>query len=100
MMILGFLVFVVVLTLLVKAGSHIMGKRASHVIEERHREAEFIVETGRPPPTWATDDKLTNLNHLMAYFQTSRLVDNEPTRELLLNSLRQVRDTWEIEHDS
>lgn len=98
MILLGFLAFVAVLTLSVKAGVFLMGRRAGAQIARRHREAEHIIESGEPPDTWpGSHNRIPRLDGLIAYFRQSPLVADEPTREFLLNELRAVRQTWEAE---
>jgi hypothetical protein len=94
--ILGFLAFVAVLTLSVKAGVYLMGRRAGAQIALRHREAEHIMESREPPDTWSdSHDRVNRLDGLIAYFRQSQLVADEPTREFLLNELQDVRQRWE-----
>ena len=95
MILIWFMVFVVALTLLVRAGIRIMGRRAGRHIAERHRDAECIIDTGNPPERWpASENRLARIDELIGYLRTSPVVADEPIREFLLNELNRVRQEW------
>lgn len=95
MILIWFMAFVVVLTLLVRIGIQAMGRRAGREIAAKHKDAEYIMDTGNPPENWPVScDRLMRLDELIAYFRTSRLVADEPTREFLLSELGRVRKVW------
>lgn len=95
MILVWFIAFVVALTLLVRAGIRIMGRRAGRHIAERHRDAEYIIDTGNPPERWpASENRLARIDELIGYFRTSPVVADEPIREFLLNELNRVRQEW------
>ena len=96
MIMLWFLAFVVALTFLVRAGIQAMGRRGGRQVTEKHKDAEYIIDTGEPPEHWSVSyDRLVRLDELIAYFQTSPMVADEPAREFLLSELGRVRREWE-----
>ena len=74
-------------------------------VVEKHRALEEIVNTGRVPRAWSepngrkTSDERTNRRHLKKvealsrYVESSRLVQGEETRELLLDRLADLRSS-------
>jgi hypothetical protein len=95
MLLVYFLLFVILFTLLIKGGSVLMGHLAGRHIATRHQEAEQIIETGRKPDHWPDiDEAFIRLDELISYFRTSALVADEPTREMILNELNRVRKQW------
>ena len=102
----AFLIFVVLLTVLVRIGAAWIGRAAGRATRRRFEQAEHIIETGRPPEAWLgaaaklgdhrrRADLLRRLDGLLEFFRTSPVVADEPTRELLLNRLRAMREQWE-----
>ena len=98
MLLIYFLLFIILFTLMVKGGSVLMGRIAGGRIAACHQEAEYIIETGRIPDHWPdTDEACSRLDDLIDHFRNSRLVADEPTREMLLNELDRVRGRWELD---
>lgn len=87
------------------------------LIETQHRDGEFIVATGEPPPQWterlrqrlgtnrgrAAAEQLGNrekrlcdrrIAALIRYFTNSPLVEDEDTRRQLLQQLEAARREW------
>ena len=48
----AFLIFVVLLTVLVRIGAAWIGRAAGRATRRRFEQAEHIIETGRPPEAW------------------------------------------------
>lgn len=105
---LGFVVFVMVLTVLVRIGAVRMGRAAGRSTRKRFEEAEHIVETGQAPQTWLDETAtlggeakrrklIRRLDRLIEFFRTARVVADEATRELLLDRLRAAREQWRTE---
>jgi hypothetical protein len=103
--IIAFLVFVAVFTLLFRATTRTIGQRVGEWVDRRHRAAEQILETGRPPQAWleglppssperARRRLLRELRRLQKYFERSPLVDTEETRHVLVGQLKEVGDKW------
>lgn len=101
-----FLVLVLVLTVLVRAGAVWMGRLAGRVARRRFEETEYILQTGRPPGPWLVRsrkltgrhgraDLVRRLDSLVEFFKTSPVVADEPTREILLKKLCDVRGQWQ-----
>ena len=99
-----------------------MVQRAANQIEERHRAAELIVNEGEVPLSWienyrkraaklgrsdATGSDLQaaadlaesyvgrELDRLVRYMETTRLVADEFTRESLIEGINERRRQWE-----
>lgn len=99
-----------------------MVQRAANQIEERHRAAELIVNEGEVPLPWienyrkraaklrrsdATDTDIQaaadlaesyvgrELDRLVRYIETTRLVADEFTRESLIEGINERRRQWE-----
>jgi hypothetical protein len=72
-------------------------KVATVMVDRRHREAEWIVETGRLPPAWvgrgATDRSrsLRKLTSLIAYMRRTTLVEDEESRRQLVERLTEFQ---------
>jgi hypothetical protein len=71
-------------------------------VERRHRDADFILATGRAPPAWAAGDAsrarrraLRRLDSLIGYMKRTSLVDSDETRETVLAQLVETRRRWE-----
>jgi hypothetical protein len=102
----AFLIFVVLLTVLVRAGAVWTGRTAGRSTRRRFEEAEHIVQTGRPPESWLAAtakldgprrrrELLRRLEKLVEFFRTSPVVADEATRELLLARLSDARKPWD-----
>ena len=99
-----------------------MVQRAANQIEARHRAAELIVNEGEVPTPWiekyrqrvtelrrdggseaeieAVADRARSsigreLDRLVKYMETTRLVADEDTREVLVAGIHDRRDEWE-----
>ncbi len=103
--IIAFLVFVALFTLLFRATTRTIGQRVGEWVDRRHRAAEAIIETGRPPREWIEalpprgEERrrrrlLRELAKLAKYFEHSPLVDSEETRRVLVDQLEEIRDKW------
>lgn len=118
-----FVVTIIVGTLLIRAALLVMGRRAGKFLHETHRDLECIHTTGRVPPQWTEpfrknvqtlrgDDPhdqsllaknaksarktcLKKLAKLHTYVERSSLVENEETRDILLQKLANVRTAWQ-----
>ena len=116
-----FLGFIVGFVLLLRVAVILMGRITGRCIGEKHKEAETIIKTGKPPKNWtyhaekkiaklketsrtpnrilkiekkAKNTCLEKLDHLIKYFKTSPLVKDEETRTILLDELAKVRQRW------
>ena len=91
---------------------------ADRMVGDKHRLIQSIVETGRVPAQWkkpfqrrlsqargntareaairqeAQAAYLQKLDALIRYLEHSKLVDSEETRQVVLERLAQVRETW------
>ena len=117
-----FLGFIACFTLILRGTILLMGKIVGKYVEERHRAAETIINTGKVPRSWSyklegkiasleraeeepakiykIQEKgksycLNRLDHLIDHFKTSPLVEDDKTREVLLGELQEVRNLWE-----
>ena len=116
-----FLAFIALFVLLLRGAVILMGRIAGKYIGEKHKEAETIINTGKPPPAWihplekkiakskensrgpgkilklekkTKNTCLDKLDRLVKYFKTSPLVKDEETRKILLDKLLKVRQRW------
>ena len=107
-----FLAFVILLTLLVKGFAMLMGRFAGSGVRQIHESAEYIIATGEIPRDWLHGEargvrwlrrmrqadprqQITGrMDRLITHFESSPLVADEPTRELLLSQLRAAHDRW------
>ena len=115
-----FLAFIAVFVLLLRVAVIWMGKITGKYVGEKHKAAETIINTGKPPTTWThnsakkmvelrenptgpravkIEEKARNvclkrLEGLTKYFKTSPLCRDEETRKILLDELSKVGQTW------
>jgi len=116
-----FLAFIALFVLLLRGAVILMGRITGKYIGEKHKEAETIINTEKPPPAWiyplekkiaklkedstrssrilklekkAQNICLDKLNRLIKYFKTSPLVKDEETRKILLDKLLKVHQRW------
>jgi hypothetical protein len=109
--IIGAIALVVGAALLMRFTAIIMGRAVGGVANERHREAEHIVENGSPPPAWlkaiskgkgATVGEngrqrlLKKVDDLARYFSASPAFEDDEARRMLLTELRKARDAWSV----
>ena len=116
-----FLVFIALFVLLLRAAVIFMGKFTGKYVGDKHKAAETIINTGKPPIAWirnsakrmaelgqdptgpgavqikkkARNACLKKLKGLMKYFKTSPLCQDEETRKILLDELSKVRRVWQ-----
>jgi hypothetical protein len=69
------------------------------VVERRHREASYILETGLVPERWGRGPASRRrrrrlLRDLVAYFEGTPLVDGPETRQQILDGLRRAGSAW------
>ena len=115
-----FLAFIAVFVLLLRGAVSLMGRISGKYVGEKHKAAETIINTGKPPTTWtynsakkmaelkedargptavkikekARNACLKKLKGLIKYFKTSPLCRDEETRKILLDELSKVGQTW------
>jgi len=116
-----FLAFIALFVLLLRGAVILMGRFAGKYIGEKHKEAETIINTGKPPKNWTyqTEKKiaklkessgtsnrilklekkakntcLEKLDRLIKHFKGSPLVKDKETRKILLDELTKVRQRW------
>ncbi len=119
-----FLGFIVFFVLTLRLAVILMGRFAGVYVDKKHKAAETIVNTGRAPKDWtskferkikltkeaggspsrimaikekARGTLLKKIDQLTEYFKASTLVQDEETRQILLNELRKARRRWEEE---
>lgn len=119
------LVFALVLATLMLVAAWGTSLALTKLVGERHQVLEQIVETGQVPRIWSepvektiaklrqdprnarkiaslqargTEQYLKKLDRLTRYVETTRLVDGEDTRQVLLDRLAHVRTTWQTGH--
>ncbi len=101
-----FLLFVVVLTVLARAGAVCMGRKAGRTTRRRFEEAQYLIETARAPANWLDRtaglaegprlaELLDRLDRLIEFFRTAPVVADRATRQLLLDKLRGIRGRWQ-----
>ncbi len=117
-----FLGFIACFTLILRGTVLLMGKFVGKYVEEKHRAAETIINTGKVPKSWtyklegriasleraseepakiyeiqkkAKSSYLKRLDRLIKHFKESPLIEDKETREMLLGELREVRNLWE-----
>ena len=107
--------------LLLRAAVIFMGKITGKYVGEKHKAAETIINTGKPPINWtrnsakkmaelgedargpravkieekARNTCLKRLKSLIKYFKTSPLCQDEETRKILLDELSKARRVWQ-----
>ena len=77
------------------------------LVERKHRDAEYLIETGLIPFEWKRKKiiryggnylrkkyVLRRIKKLIMYFKRSPLVDSEESRTILLNKLRAILSEW------
>lgn len=107
-----FLAFVILLTLLVKGFAMLMGRLAGAGVRQIHESAEYIIATGEIPRDWLQGEARRvgwlrqmrradprqqiagRMDRLITHFERSPLVEDEPTRQLLLSQLRAAHQRW------
>jgi len=116
-----FLAFIALFVLLLRGAVILMGRITGKYVGEKHKEAEAIINTGKPPKNWtygpekkiaklkensrrpgrilkiqkkAKNTCLEKLDRLIKYFKTSPLVQDEETRKILLDELLKVHQRW------
>ncbi len=116
-----FLAFIAVFVLLLRAAVIFMGRVTGKYVGDKHKAAETIINTGKPPMNWtfssakkiaelkedgrgpralrikekARNACLKRLKGLIKYFKTSPLCQDEETRKILLDELSKVRRIWQ-----
>ena len=102
-------VLILALGLLLLGGlvARIYNHSAHGAITRHFQDAEYILQHQRPPPRWSRPrwrrsrlprfqgaDDGERLLALIAYFERSRLVEDEETRAELLRQLRAAGERW------
>ena len=77
------------------------------LVERKHRDAEYLIETGLIPFEWKRKKiiryggnylrkkyVLRRIKKLIMYFKRSPLVDSEESRTFLLNKLQAILSEW------
>ena len=77
------------------------------LVERKHRDAEYLIETGLIPFEWKRKKiiryggnylrkkyVLRRIKKLIIYFKRSPLVDSEESRTILLNKLQAILSEW------
>ena len=77
------------------------------LVERKHRDAEYLIETGLIPFEWKRKKiiryggnylrkkyVLRRIKKLIMYFKRSPLVDSEESRTILLNKLQAILSEW------
>ena len=117
-----FVGFIVILVLIMRGLIWWTTKVIKVYVEGHNRAAEAILTNGRPPEDWvdksnrkierlkARPEGMTKANKmgerikkkslrkvskLIVYFKTATLVQDEETREMLMDELKKAHDSWE-----
>ena len=116
-----FLAFIALFVLLLRCAVILMGRITGKYVGEKHKAAETIINTGKPPVTWirnsvakmaelreartgpmavkieekSRDACLKKLRGLTKYFKTSPLCRDEETRKILLDELSKAQQAWQ-----
>ena len=71
-------------------------RAAGHAITRHFQDAEHILDTGEPPPSWLGKRKSPRkrLDEMILFYENSPFYDEESTRESLLAELEAVRRDW------
>lgn len=115
------LLTIVILTLIMLASIWQINAAAKLMVGTKHHDMEYIINTGKVPQSWskpferriarlnkkpngqmeilkleekAKEDYMHKLSKLIDYAKTTKLVDNEETRQILLDSLDAVFNEW------
>lgn len=77
------------------------------LVERKHRDAEYLIETGLIPFEWKRKKiiryggnylrkkyVLRRIKKLIMYFKRSPLIDSEESRTILLNKLQAILSEW------
>jgi hypothetical protein len=106
LIILGFAVFLFLAFKLIMAYTM---KVTSWFVENKHRDAEEILQTGYVPVRWMSKkemkgeveesgfkktNSLRKLTKIIKYFEHTPLVEDEESRKILLTRLRAIRAQW------
>ena len=116
-----FLVLTILFAVLLTGGMVFMVNSMGRSVHTLHAHLEHVMNTNAPPPAWTQTverkiaravetgkpDKyirhlknngkkrvLKKLKHLIGYFKSSPVFENEHARTLLLNDLREIRTRW------
>lgn len=117
-----FIGFIVCLTLMFRGAILLMSKIISRRIEECYQLAGLIAKTRKPPKSWTykLEKKITllertpnrakkmlemeerakavclkRISKLINYFETTSLVKDEKTAEILLSNLQEIHRLWQ-----
>ncbi len=102
-LIIPILFFIILLVGAIFFGKFVLKKSIEVYVIQHHQAAENILNTGKPPKDWVIKNKysknkcLSKLNKVIDYFKTTKLVEDEATRELMIKRLTKVYQEWEDE---
>lgn len=100
----AFLVFIVLLVIMIKSSSRIIGYFVGRMISDKHRTAEEIITTEKVPRAWisySSSEKSTKvkilkrLEDLIKYFNNTPCFDSNDTKEMLLSDMKKIYSLWE-----
>ncbi len=104
------LAIVVLLVLLARFAAAASGRVLGATTSARHKAAEHVIRTRRPPDEWiaalprrdvraesAQRALLGRLDKLIRYFTHASVFQDEDARRILLHELRKARDAWASE---
>ena len=104
---LGFLLFAIAGAALVAWVIVWSTNRAAHgAITDYFRDADYILEQHKPPPSWRRDrwgkpanerSVMQRMDKLVSFFEGSDFTDEAATRDELLRQLRDERQRWRAE---
>ena len=82
-------------------------KVISFLVESKHRDAEMILHAGIAPPDWGKKGiarfghsglsktiAMRKMRKIIRYFRHTPIVEDEGSRELLVNRLQEIRESW------
>ncbi|AEE96399.1 hypothetical protein [Mahella australiensis] len=120
------LLTVVILTLVMLASIWQINAAAKLMVGTKHHDMEYIINTGKVPQSWskpfekkiaklkrransqmeilelkekANEDYMHKLSKLIDYAKTTKLVDSEETRQILVESLDVVFNEWKEKNE-
>ena len=117
-----FLVFIVILTLMARGISLLMGRVLGRAIADKHKAADVIYNENKPPEVWiqpfvtkietarkdsaaerkieklknkAKEELLLKMDRLIHYFTKTPCFDSKDTQKILLDKMETIRKQWE-----
>ena len=102
-MLITFLVFIILMIFFFFLNKFILTISVKKFVSEKHELCEYILDNKKPPKKWLNKSKnnektkkycLKNINKLIKYFEISKLIESEETREKILCDLNEICLFW------